>query len=104
MKTGDCRWVHGRFAVYNGTPSQRIWIVGTKRIVTIGDDDSNVPAVIRAYERGGPFLRLDDSLFADFRLCALEDNRPGRMQHIHIAEVRDPRFRGQPFRPSPKEP
>ena len=95
---GDCRWVHGRFAVYNGSGVQRIWIIGTKRIVAIPDDFPEIPKVIRDYEARGPFLSLNDALFADFELCALEDSKPGHMQHVKVKAVRNAIFRGEPFR------
>jgi hypothetical protein len=97
LKTGDCHWVHGRFTVYNGASVQRIWIAGTKRIVAL-PDDADVPATLKTYEAAG----APDPLYADFRICALEDNRPGRMQHVHVADVRNPVLRGTPFHP--KEP
>ena len=75
---------------------QRIWIVGSRRSVAIPDDDPDVPEVIRDYEALGPYLRLQDALFADFRICALEDARPGHMQHVAVSDVRNPIFRGKP--------
>lgn len=94
---GECHWVHGRFAVYNGASVQRIWIIGTKRLVAIPDDDPAIPEVIRSYENLGPFDRFEDALFADFRICALEDNKPGHMQLVRVTDVRNPIFRGRPF-------
>ncbi len=95
---GDCRWVHGRFAVFNGSSVQRIWIVGSKHTVAVPDDYADVPKVIRDYEAQGPFLRLEDALFADFRVCALENEIPGHMQHVRISDVRNPIFRGKHFK------
>lgn len=34
---GRCFVVHGRLAIGNGTPSVRIWPVGTKRILGVND-------------------------------------------------------------------
>jgi len=51
-RTGDCAWVQGRFAVYNGSSVRRIWIVGTRRIVAIPDDDpAPLPATLMAFEK-----------------------------------------------------
>src|SRR5262245_48301115 len=42
---GKCFTVHGRLSVYNGTPSIRLWPIGTKRLLGIIDpnDASNAP-------------------------------------------------------------
>src|SRR6476660_4837685 len=42
---GKCFSVNGRLSVYNGTPSIRLWPIGTKRLLGIIDpkDVSNAP-------------------------------------------------------------
>src|SRR6185436_2347848 len=42
---GRCSRVHGRLSVYNGTPSIRLWPLGTKRLLGIIDpnDASSAP-------------------------------------------------------------
>ena len=42
---GKCFQVHGRLSVYNGTPSIRLWPIGSKRLLGIIDptDTSNAP-------------------------------------------------------------
>jgi hypothetical protein len=98
MRKGDCHWVHGRFAVYNGSMVQRIWIIGTKRLVAMSDVETHVPWLIRAYEYGSSHS-INGPLFADFRICAMEDNRPGYMQLIRIIAVQNPVVDDKPFRP-----
>jgi len=94
---GQCEWVHGRFAIYNGSSVRRIWIVGTHRVVALKDDDQTSPPEIARYERSGPYLRLEDSLFGDFRICAREARRPGHMQHVYVRGTRHLSLRGKPF-------
>jgi hypothetical protein len=94
QRKGECHWVHGRFAVYNGSEVQRIWIVGTKRLVAIPDDYPDIPRVIQSYEKAGPF---EDALFADLRICALENSKPEHMQHVRVEDIRNAKFRGKPF-------
>ena len=80
QQIGDCRWVHGRFAVYNGSGVQRIWIIGGRRIVAIPDDDpAPLPKTIAAYE-ALPNPADRDALFGDFHICALGpvDSRDSR--------------------------
>ena len=94
---GRCRWVRGRFAVYNGSGVQRIWIIGTRRIVAIPDDDpAPLPETLKAFEK---VRTVDGELIADFHVCALEPRRPGHMQHVRVDGVRSARYEGRPFPP-----
>jgi hypothetical protein len=93
---GECRWVHGRFIVANGSGVQRIWIIGTKRIVAIPDGYPVLPEVISDYEGISPADSRGD-LFADFHVCALEDSTPGAMQHVNVNAVRRAIYEGRPF-------
>jgi hypothetical protein len=96
-QAGACRWVHGRFAVYNGSGVQRIWIIGTRRIVAIPDDDpAPLPETLKAFEK---VRTVDGELIADFHVCALEPRRPGHMQHVRVDGVRSARYEGRPFPP-----
>ena len=36
---GDCFEIHGRLSLYNGTPSVRLWPVGTKRLLGVRESD-----------------------------------------------------------------
>ena len=83
---GKCFNVHGRLSVYNGTPSIRLWPIGTKRLLGIIDptDVSNAP--------GSTILPLDikskldwnKDVFGDFVVCPLAVSKPGRMQTVCI--------------------
>ena len=85
-KIGQCGWVHGRYAVYNGSNVRRIWVIGT-------DDDEDVPPAISSYRQdpaGG-------ALFGDFYVCAREPSRHGRMQHVRLRRARNLTLEGKPF-------
>jgi hypothetical protein len=98
QRAGECRWVLGRYAVYNGSGVRRIWVMGTRRIVVLHDDDSNVPPAIERYHaRPDPGYGLDDALFGDFYVCARENSRPGWMQHVRLLRTRNLIFRGRRF-------
>jgi hypothetical protein len=101
MKKGDCHWVHGRFVVANGSMVQRIWIIGTHRLVAMHDDEQAIPTAILAYEEGLFSNHINDFLFADFRICALEDSRPGWMRFVRVTDVRNPRVGGERFEVPP---
>ena len=85
--------------VYNGSEVQRIWSVGTRRLVAIPDDYSPLPRTISAYEAASNLSEQGgvDALYADFLVCALEDNKPEHMQRVRVAAVRNAIFRGRPF-------
>jgi hypothetical protein len=95
--TGDCEWVHGRYLVANGSSVRRIWIIGTKRVVAISDDDNQVPPAVTRYEHANPEMLSDAPLYGDFHICATQPSRPGWMQHIHLTATRNLIFQGKPF-------
>src|SRR5262252_6452678 len=83
---GKCFKVHGRLSVYNGTPSIRLWPVGTKRLLGIIDpqDISHAPgpSIIPASIMGQ--LNGDKEIFGDYLVCPLTRSEPGRMQTVCI--------------------
>jgi hypothetical protein len=97
LRTGDCRWVHGRFNLWDGSSVRRIWIIGTHRIVALRDEDSDVPPVIKRYLYSGFYPTKADGLFGDFKVCALEPNQMGHMQHVRLQATENLTFRGRPF-------
>lgn len=96
-QTGDCRWVYGRFNLWNGSSVRRIWIIGTHRIVALRDADADVPAQIKKYLFSGFYPRKADGLFGDFEVCALEPSVPGHMQHVRLKATKNLVFRGRAF-------
>ncbi|HWV99198.1 MAG TPA: hypothetical protein VNZ64_05835 [Candidatus Acidoferrum sp.] len=76
--------VHGRLSFYNGTPSFRIWIVGTKRILGIrqnGNEQPDVPKDLRN------LISLDRDVFGDFTVEPLTPSEPGVMQTVRVLSV-----------------
>lgn len=97
-RAGQCNWVHGRYAVYNGSGVRRIWVIGTRRIIALRDEDEVIPPAIARYQNAGPYHGSPDyRLFGDFYVCARERSRPGRMQHVRLIRTRNLTFRGRPF-------
>jgi hypothetical protein len=92
-KSGQCGWVHGRYAVYNGSGVRRIWVIGTHRIIALADSDEDVPSAIVLYQQAG----TTDPLFGDFYVCAREPSRAGHMQHVRLERTRHLSFQGRPF-------
>jgi hypothetical protein len=98
-QAGACKWVHGRFNVWNGSSIQRIWVIGTRRMIALYDSDEAVPPEIRRYEDQAAQYgdREAHGLYGDFFVCASERSRPGRMRHVRLLRTRNLVFQGEPF-------
>lgn len=78
---GECKTIRGRLSVYNGTPSLRIWIVGTNRLLGIVPSESEImPDKLLDIFKQNPAARV----FADFDVCPLSVQREGYMQSVCI--------------------
>lgn len=83
--SGPCFKIRGRMAFYNGTPSLRIWPVGTNRILGISEGRfylegyDNVPE-----ELVRQLTTFDTVMFADFLVCPFTDDKPGVMRLICV--------------------
>ncbi len=78
---GSCFTVHGRMSNWNGNPTSRIWIVGTKRMLGVRVD-TEFPKALD--EKLGDF---DDVATGDFEVCPLTKQQEGRMQIVCVAGV-----------------
>ena len=75
--------VHGRLSVYNGTPSCRIWIVGTNRILGIREAEQECPIPPDLHQ----ILKEDINdrlIYADFVVSPLTEYREGIMQIVSV--------------------
>jgi hypothetical protein len=83
---GKCFNVHGRLSVYNGTPSIRLWPLGTKRLLGVIDpnDVANTPGETILPVDIKNKLDWDKDVFGDFIVCPLTRQQPGRMQTVCI--------------------
>jgi hypothetical protein len=100
-RAGECKWVHGRFNVWNGSGIQRIWVIGTKRMIALYDFDEGILPEIRRYEDGAAQYgdREAHGLYGDFFVCARARSRPGWMQHVRLLRTRNLVFQDKPFPP-----
>jgi len=74
---GACFTVHGRLSAWNGTPTMRIWRVGTNRI--LGDhDDWPLPEGLAEH------MSWDVEAWGDFEVCPFTKEQPGVMQMVCI--------------------
>lgn len=87
----DCRTVRGRMSLANGTPSVRIWVVGTHRVLGVVQQDESfgdLPANVRhLWAAHGDDAMWSSDLFGDFRVCPVAVNKPGHMQLVRLNEA-----------------
>ena len=82
--SGPCFKVRGRMAFYNGTPSVRIWPVGTNRILGISQQSFYLEEYDNLPKELVNQLTWDTVMFADFTVCPFTDDRPGEMRLICV--------------------
>lgn len=78
---GECFTMRGRLSLYNGSPTVRIWRVGTKRMLGLYGDFP-VP-----YPNWTEVMDFDKQMFATFKVCPLTPKRPGHMQMVCIESM-----------------
>jgi hypothetical protein len=92
----SCYWAHGRLSFYNGTPSYRMWKIGTDRILAIhsgptvkrGDDrDNSNPELPVNVEHA--FRTPYSQIFADYEICPLEPQVARKMQRVCIEAAKN---------------
>ena len=76
--------VHGRLTYYNGNPSSRIWIVGTKRLLGVRESDNEDPQMPKALR---DMMSWDREIFADFVVEPLTPYKAGDMQMVRIVSA-----------------
>ena len=74
-----CFTVRGRLSYWNGTPTARIWIVGTNRMLGVSDGHAlpgfeQMPKAIR--DR----MSWETELFGNYTFCPFTPEQPGVMQ------------------------
>ena len=106
-----CYWTHGRLSVYNGSPSFRIWQVGTRHMLGVFNGPSHYPArtnddienpelpseLYRAYEADNRSLKratgimwaIPPPAFAEFEVCPLRQEIKGRMQAVCVESAKN---------------
>jgi hypothetical protein len=79
---GACFLVHGRLSFWNGTPTTRIWRIGTKRI--LGDHyDMPLPESLAVHMNS-----FGDEAYGDFTVCPFTKERPGAMQMVCVESAK----------------
>ena len=76
--------VHGRLTYYNGNPSSRIWIVGTKRLLGVRDSDGEVAHMPKELR---DLMSWDREIFADFVIDSITPYKHGVMQMVRVVSA-----------------
>lgn len=84
-----CFELRGRLSFWNGTPSARIWRVGTKRMLGVHAD--RLPP-----ELGSKVMGFDTEIWGHYTVCPYTSERPGHMQFVCIEAWRDILIRKRP--------
>jgi len=96
-RESGCRTVHGRMSLFNGTPSVRIWVIGSHRmlgVIQAHETFADLPANVRQlWSAHGDDAMWSSDLFGDFRVCPLTRDRPGHMQPVRLEEAANLRLR-----------
>jgi len=89
---GECFIVHGRLSSANGNPTFRIWRIGSRRILGVFNSEGadiespgELPPEILSVVPATGWDRND--IYGDFTLCPLEQEKPGWMQFVCIADA-----------------
>jgi hypothetical protein len=79
--------VHGRLRIGNGTPSIRIWPVGTGRLLGVANagfsnfENPELPSPLDGS------LDWDTAYFADYTVCPYEPDQPGTMRTVCVQAI-----------------
>lgn len=85
---GKCFTIRGRLNYWNGTPSTRIWIIGTHRVLGLPGEDSDLPSTVKEHLRD-----FNDEIYANFEVCPFEKYRKGEMQMVCVKSASNVRVK-----------
>jgi hypothetical protein len=83
-----CFNVRGRLNYWEGTPSTRIWIIGTHRVLGLPEEDTDLPNSVKAH-----LHTFGDEITADYVVCPLDKYRKGEMQMVCVQSASNVQFK-----------
>jgi hypothetical protein len=86
---GPCFTVHGRLSLYNGSPSARIWQIGSNRILGVTESRCVEPECPQMPDELRKMLNWEEGIFADFLVCPFTESKPEHMQFVCIESARN---------------
>jgi hypothetical protein len=102
--SGQCFNLRGRLSYYNGTPSRRIWPMGSRRLLGISEGRFALPGYANLPpELVDELTGFDNEIFADFLVCPFTNDRLGVMRLVCVEAATNIFVRPRSGRdPSPK--
>lgn len=79
--------VHGRLHYYNGSGEMRIWIVGSKRMLSVVDSGEKWKRINAIFSDGNGYFSR--TIYGDYTVEPLEPDLKGHMRHVKIVKVRN---------------
>jgi hypothetical protein len=77
----ECFTVHGRLSFWNGSPTARIWWIGTKHM--LGVSNEVLPENVAQY------AGWDTDVYGDFRVCPFTKAKTGEMQSVCVDSAKN---------------
>jgi hypothetical protein len=82
--SGSCFKVRGRMSFSNGTPSIRIWPIGTNRMFGISEGQYYLEGYENVPEELIHQISWGNAMYADFTLCPFTDDKLGKMRRVCV--------------------
>jgi hypothetical protein len=83
-----CFTVRGRLNYWNGTPSTRIWIIGSSRVLGLPGEDADLPDNVKVH-----LHTFGDEITADYVVCPFTKHRKGEMQMVCVQSASSVQFK-----------
>ena len=84
LVSGACFEFRGRLAFYNGTPSMRIWPIGTNRLLGISESKYFLQGYASIPSTLVNKLKWGNAIYANFIACPFAKQTPDTMQLICV--------------------
>ena len=84
---GQCFSVYGRARLFSGPPAVRIWVKDSGRTLAVGDGKYVLPGYANLPPELAKLVKLRRNVWATFRVCPFESERPGAMQPVCVESV-----------------
>lgn len=94
LSKDTCYSIHGRLQRNNGTPSHKIWIIGsTKMLGVVAKIDSLNEEIPEMPDYLFQLVDFDRYVFGDFIVCPSTKYRPGEMQLVRVIKATNLKMR-----------
>ena len=82
--SGPCFKVRGRMSFSNGTPSVRIWPVGTNRMLGVSEGRFHLDGYENVPDQLVRQISWETAMYADFTLCPFTEDMPGETRFVCV--------------------